>query len=84
MEVYVLDDLYRRTAVIDNHNSLIWTERFNDVGDFKLEINSTLASRNLFRTGTRLAMNESYRLMVVENVEDGTDADGRNILTVSG
>jgi len=84
MEVYVLDDLYRRIAVVDNHNSLIWTERFADVGDFKLEINSTLASRNLFRSGTRLAMNESYRLMVVENIEDGTDADGRNILTVSG
>jgi hypothetical protein len=84
MEVYVLDSLYRRTAVVDNHNSLIWTERFVDVGDFKLEINSTLASRNLFRSGTRLALSDSYRLMVVENVEDGTDVEGRNILTVSG
>lgn len=84
MEVYILDSLYRRVAVVDNHISLIWTERFSDVGDFELQLNSTLANRNLFRPGTRLAMNESRRLMVVETVEDGTDAEGRRTLKITG
>jgi hypothetical protein len=84
MEVYTLDSLYRRTAVVDDHISCIWTERFTAMGDFELQLNSTLKNRNLFIPGTRLAMNESYRLMVVETVEDGTDDDGRNILKVTG
>ena len=84
MEVYTLDSLYRRIAVVDDHISLIWTERLASIGDFELQLNSTVANRNLFKTGTRLAMNESFRLMIVETVEDGTDEQGRNILKVSG
>jgi hypothetical protein len=84
MEVYTLDSLYRRIAVVDNHISLIWTERVSSIGDFELTLNSTLANRNLFKVGTRLAMNESYRLMVVETVEDSIDSEGRKTLTITG
>jgi len=84
MEVYVLDPLLRRIAVIDSFESLIWTERFAAFGDFQLDIESNPGNRTLLSTGTVLAMNESYRLMTVETVEDETDADGRRMLSVKG
>lgn len=84
MEVYILDSLFRRIDVIDNFDSLIWTERFSSYGDFELIMHSTLENRNRFKVDTRLAMNESYRVMTVETVEDTTDDEGRAILKIKG
>lgn len=84
MEIYTLDPLLRREEVIDRFESLIWTERYKAYGDFELDIYSTLDSRNLLKAGTLLAMNESHRVMTVETVEDGTDSEGRRMLSVKG
>lgn len=84
MELYTLDPLLRRESVIDRFESLIWTERFMEFGDFQLDIFSTQATRNLLKTGTRLAMNESHYVMTVESVEDAEDSEGRRMLTVKG
>lgn len=84
MEVYVLDSLFRRTQVFDVFESLIWTERFVDIGDFELHIKSTLESRSAFTRGTCLAINNSFRVMMVETVEDNTDANGKSMLSVKG
>jgi len=84
MEVYVLDSLLRRIKVVDLYESLIWTERFNQEGDFQITIRSTLENRRLFATGTMLAMSHSWRVMKVETVESATDSRGQRILNVSG
>lgn len=84
MEVYILDSLYRRTDVVDRYESLIWTERFSSAGDFELKLHSTLANRNRFVEGVKLAILPSYRVMIVETVEDSTDDDGQDVLTIKG
>jgi hypothetical protein len=84
MEVYILDSLLRRTQVFDVFESMIWTERYSDVGDFELNIQSTFDTRSQFAPGVRIAINNSYRVMTVETVEDTTDADGKAILKVTG
>lgn len=84
MEVYILDSLYRRIQVVDRFESLIWTERFADLGDFELKMHSTLENRTRFSPGTKLAMNLSKRGMTVETVEDTTDEEGKRMLTVKG
>lgn len=84
MEVYILDNLLRREQVVDSFESLIWTERWNKYGDFELQLPSTLTSRGQFIPGTRLAMNDSYRVMTVETVEDSTDEEGLATLKVKG
>jgi hypothetical protein len=84
VEVYILDSLYRRIQVVDRFESLIWTERFKDFGDFELKTYSTLENRNRFTVGTRLAMNKSHRVMTVETVEDTTDDEGARVLYLKG
>lgn len=84
MEVYTLDSLYRREYVIDQFESLIWTDRYIPFGDFEISIRSTLESRSRLKVGTRLAMTESLSVMVVETVEDGTDKDGKRVLKATG
>jgi hypothetical protein len=84
MEAYTLDPLLRRQEVIDQYESLIWTERYQGYGDFQMDIFSTSQSRTLLKTGTLLAMNESHRIMKVETVEDSIDGEGKKMLSVKG
>jgi hypothetical protein len=84
MEVYILDSLLRRVKVVDKFKSMLWTERFKGVGDFTLDCSSTQANRGLFKAGTNLAQNSSYRVMQVETVEDKVSADGEKLLQVTG
>jgi hypothetical protein len=84
MELYILDNLYRRTAVIDKYISLIWTERFSRFGDFQLNIASTLQSRSTLTAQTMLSCSESARIMTIKTVEDTEDDDGNRILILKG
>jgi hypothetical protein len=43
-----------------------------------------IAKNILLTCGTRLSTNESYRVMVIESVEDSTDSDGNKIITIKG
>jgi len=84
MEVYILDSLLRRVAVVDRFESLLWTERFSSWGDFELHIQSTLENRNRFQAGVRLTITDSYRVMTVETIEDTLDTEGKTLLKVKG
>lgn len=85
MELYILDSLLRRTGVvIDRFESMIWTERYSSWGDFELKVFSTPDMRRLLPAGTRLAMSESYRIMIVEFVENAIDDENREILKLTG
>jgi len=84
MEIYILDSLRRRVEVVENYESFIWTERFSAKGDFELVVISNLENRNRFVPELRLAISESYRVMVVKTIDDQTDDDGKRTLKVTG
>lgn len=84
MELYLLDNLLRRTRVVDRFESLIWTERFKDVGDWNLSIHASHEHRSLFTVGSIWALNESKRVMSVDSVEKAKDDDGRDMINITG
>jgi len=84
MEVYILDDQLRRDEVVENYESMIWTDRFVDSGDFILEIDPLVAENPLFNQGTMLAIDKSDRVMVTKSVETSLNDDGVRILKVEG
>lgn len=84
MEVYVLDDDYRETAVIDAYQSLLWTERFSSLGDFELKTEYNHGIDGLLRRGTLISIKESRRVGVVESISEGRDEDGVSVMTYSG
>lgn len=84
MNLYTLDSLYRYAEIVDDYSSLIWTERHRAWGDFELHLPSSRGRRTLFQVGTRLSVDGSYRVMVVETVEDSVDADGVATLKITG
>lgn len=84
MDLYLLDDQLRRIDIFDDYISVIWTERFNDVGDLTLKTNNTYRNRQNFTNGAQLAINESRRIMVIDSVEKGWDDQGNNVLNITG
>jgi hypothetical protein len=84
MEVYILDSLRRTISVVDKYESIVWTERFSAYGDFEWHLHSTLDNRSRLTAGLWLVIEVSYRVMVIETVEDTTDEEGRDILIVRG
>lgn len=84
MEVFVLDALLRPIDVVDVYKSLIWTERFSTKGDFELVVDSTAANKRRFAKETKLALNVSRRLMIVQKTIEKINADGQMLLTVTG
>ena len=84
MEVYILDNQFRRDSVTDRFESLIWSERFFEKGDCQLTVESTSANRNLFLPDSYLAMNLSNRVMKIDSLEDVSDNQGRSLLKIGG
>lgn len=84
MDLYILDPLLRRREVLDNFESLIWTERWTGAGDFELDLKSTLGNRGRFMPETMLSIPGSNRVMVVEETEDSTDSENKEVLRVKG
>lgn len=84
MDLYILDDQFRRETVVDQFESLIWTERFNTAGDFELQLISSVENRRILKTGKWLGIRESFRVMKLETIEDDVNDDGKLILKVSG
>lgn len=84
MEVLILDSLLRPIDVVDLFQSMIWTERFSEMGDFELVTLSTPANRRRFIPQTWLTTNESLRIMEIQTIEETTDKDGHFVLKIKG
>lgn len=79
MDIYTLDDQFLKKDVIDEFESVIWTERYNDPGDVSLEVPATSKNITALRNGTFLSLVGTKEVMILEtqSIEDG-------LLTVTG
>lgn len=84
MEVLILDSLLRPIDVVDVFESVIWTERFSETGDFELVTLSSPGNQRRFATNTWLAIRESRRIMEVLTVQDSYSEEGNATLTIKG
>lgn len=84
MEYYTLNAFLQRDTVIEDFESVIWTERYSSVGDFQIVTKSTLKSRQLLAVGTRITRLGSHYVATIETVSDAVDEGGAKKLTITG
>jgi hypothetical protein len=85
MDLINLHETTRRAyTLIEGWDSLIWTERYNDLGEFQLKSPNVADIMTLMPLGSYCAIKQSEQPMVVENHLIEIDDDGKQILTVSG
>ena len=85
MEIYLLDDnFFEISPVIDAYVSLIWTERFDKLGDFELIMAPDENLKRYMTEGRLLSITESNRMMVIEKIRETPGDDGAITITYSG
>lgn len=80
----VLDKDFNTISILQNYKSVIWTEKYDDVGDF--EIHGTMNDQLLdtARNGKYVFNSNSDELMIIEKIEEQYELDSENTITLSG
>lgn len=76
---------FDKIAVVDDATSVIWVQRFSDIGEFEVYIRASKEQLELFGTGdVFITRPDSDIAMYVEKVRLTTDEENGDYLTVSG
>ena len=84
MELLVLDESFEPFAIIDTYNSLIWTDRYNECGDFELFTAMTMDLLNVIKQDYYIRRPDSDHVMIIEKIEIDTDVEDGNTITITG
>lgn len=68
--IYVRDKSTRKILYIEEgFSSLVWTERYQEAGDFVLDIPLKSANVNAYQRGNYISFDDSVESMIIESVE---------------
>lgn len=84
MDVLILDHDFEFTAIVDSFESLIWTERYSQYGDFELYMRNDSRFIPYFVKGNYLMINESETIMMIEHVLMNSQEGEASMITISG
>ena len=84
MQGLILDSKYETLDVVDVFKSLIWTDRYNEPGDFELIAHASAQYVPHLKEDNYFMIQGSDRLMVIESVETNTDVLEGVLVTATG
>lgn len=84
MQGLILDTNYETLDIVDVFKSLIWTDRYNEPGDFELIAHASAQYVPHLKKGNYFMINGSDRLMIIETIETNTDILEGVLITVTG
>lgn len=84
VEISVLNSSMECVAVLDSYISFIWTDRYNEAGDFELVIPTTFPSAKYIKRDFYLRIPNSRKLMIVESIKIETDVEDGNTYDITG
>ena len=84
MRYALLDDKFKQVASVSYYKSLIWTERFDEPGDFELYIPMDESLPQIYQIGYYLWCSDSEYLMVIENRKVESDPEDGDFYLITG
>jgi hypothetical protein len=84
MEFLVLDTNFNHITVVDNYESVIWTDRYDAYGDFELYFLMDLKLLEIFKIDYYLYNKDSEHCMIIEDLKIETDSEDGDHLIVTG
>lgn len=84
MEATVLNKNFESVAILDNYKSFIWTDRYNEAGDFEVHIPIGFVIPEYLQNGYYIWNAESEHLMIMETFKIESDIEEGTYLVVSG
>lgn len=83
-DVYVLNPSLQIIGLIDSHASLIWANRYKEVGDCELYVPANANNLALLQKNNYLFRLDDEMICIIKKVELTTDPDDGNYLTITG
>lgn len=85
-ELYLRDENFKIIAVIDDAKSVIWTERYDECGDFEIYIraDSEVAKRPLNNLRKYVTHNDSTMVGIIEKFSIESTEEGEKSVILSG
>lgn len=80
----IKNDEFSPLKIIDNAISVIWVQRYNEAGEFELYLRADQELLELFSVERYILREDSYSVMITENVKLVTDEENGNYLTITG
>lgn len=84
MEALILDKNYQTLYVVDAFDSFVWTDRYNEPGDFELYFPADSKVLPYAMEDYYIWQEKSDRLMMVESINIETSAENGPHITLSG
>lgn len=84
MEIYVLNQSFEKIGVIDDYESVIWTTRYYEPGDFEIKIPAGSQNIGLLEKDNYLIRYDDETVMIIERLNIITDIENGNFILASG
>jgi hypothetical protein len=84
MEAIVFNTNFEIISFLDTFSSFIWTDRYQEYGDFELYLPMSQEYIEMLRAGYYIQNALSGHTMLIEKFEISTDSNDGSMLTVSG
>lgn len=83
-DVYVLNRNLEAIGIIDSYKSLIWANRYRDVGDCELYVPATMENLTMLKKNNFLLKAGNNMICQIKKIELDTDSEEGNYLIVTG
>lgn len=80
----IMNTSFKRLAAVDDYTSLIWTPRYNKVGDFELCVPANTKNMQLIQKGFYVVRDDDENVGIVENIKYQHMEDNYDIAIISG
>lgn len=84
MNIFVMNTNFETVDIIDSYESIIWTDRYNESGDFELYTPFDLKLLRIVHQDYYLMTLESDHIMIIEGLEILSDAETGNHIRIIG
>lgn len=84
MDLVILDTNLEPFAILDTYNSFIWTDRYNEYGDFEIYTKMSAELLDVIKQDYYLQQPNSDHTMIIEKLLIESDVEEGDNLTVTG
>lgn len=84
VDVYVLNKNLEPIGLIDTYKSLIWSNRYNDLGDCEIYVEATAGMLELLKKDYYLCRSDDSMVCQIKKIELDTNSQTGNYLIITG
>lgn len=84
LELYILNRDFQAIHLLDTFESLLWTERYYECGDFEITSPASVQLLRTFEKENYLWSKDSNMVMIIEDIEISSDTEEGTLFMVKG